>query len=99
MDEIEKNITHSDFDVEALCQAIHLSQPQTYRKIKALTNLSITEFIRNIRLKKAAQLLAKGDQSISEVAYEVGFSDPNYFTKCFVKLYGQTPSDFVKLKN
>ncbi len=99
MAEIEKNITHSDFDVEALCQSIHLSQPQTYRKIKALTNLSITEFIRNIRLKKAAQLLATGNQSISEVAYEVGFSDPNYFTKCFVKLYGQTPSDFVKLKN
>ena len=99
MAEIEKNITNSNFDVECLCQAIHLSQPQTYRKIKALTNLSITEFIRNIRLKKAAQLLASGNQSISEVAYEVGFSDPNYFTKCFVKLYGQTPSEFVKLKN
>lgn len=99
MEEVEKNMTNSNFDVETLCQAIHLSQPQTYRKIKALTNLSITEFIRNIRLKKAAQLLASGSQSISEVAYEVGFSDPNYFTKCFVKLYGQTPSEFVKLKN
>jgi signal transduction histidine kinase/DNA-binding response OmpR family regulator len=96
--EIEKNITDSSFDVETLCKCINLSQPQTYRKIKALTNLSITEFIRNIRIKKAAQLLASGNHSISEVAYEVGFSDPNYFSKCFTKVYGQTPTEFVKLK-
>jgi AraC-like DNA-binding protein len=62
---------------------INLSQPQTYRKIKALTDLSISEFIRNIRLKKAAHLLSTTNQAISEVAYEVGFSDPNYFSKCF----------------
>jgi signal transduction histidine kinase/DNA-binding response OmpR family regulator len=96
--EVEKNLTDTSFDVEKLCQAIRLSQPQTYRKIKALTDLSISEFIRNIRLKKAAQLLASGNQTISEVAYEVGFSDPNYFSKCFVKVYGQTPSEFMKLK-
>jgi len=96
--EVEKNLTDTSFDVEKLCQVIRLSQPQTYRKIKALTDLSISEFIRNIRLKKAAQLLASGNQTISEVAYEVGFSDPNYFSKCFVKVYGQTPSEFIKLK-
>jgi len=97
--EVEKNITDDSFGVESLCREINLSQPQTYRKIKALTNLSISEFIRNIRLRKAAQLLAAGHQTISEVAYEVGFSDPNYFSKCFVKVYGQTPSDFIRLKN
>jgi len=97
--EIEKNITDASFDVDRLCKEINLSQPQTYRKIKALTDLSISEFIRNIRLKKAAQLLASRNQTISEVAYEVGFSDPNYFSKCFVKVYGQTPSDFIKMKN
>lgn len=97
--EIEKHITDTSFDVETLCRVINLSQPQTYRKIKALTDLSISEFIRNIRLKKAAQLLAAGSKTISEVAYEVGFSDPNYFSKCFVKVYGQTPSEFIKLKN
>lgn len=96
---IEKNITDTSFDVERLCLMINLSQPQTYRKIKALTDLSISEFIRNIRLKKAAQLLGSTNQTISEVAYEVGFSDPNYFSKCFVKVYGQTPSEFVKLKH
>ncbi len=96
--EIEKNLTDYSFDVEKLCENIRLSQPQTYRKIKALTDLSITEFIRNIRLRKAAELMATGNKSISEVAYEVGFSDPNYFSKCFVKVYGQTPSEFLKLK-
>lgn len=99
IEEIEKNMADSAFDVEMLCQNIHLSQPQTYRKIKALTNLSISEFIRNIRLKKASTILATTNQTISEVAYEVGFNDPNYFTKCFVKLFGQTPSDFVRLKS
>lgn len=97
--EIEKHIADTSFDVETLCRVINLSQPQTYRKIKALTDLSISEFIRNIRLKKAAQLLAAGSKTISEVAYEVGFSDPNYFSKCFVKVYGQTPSEFVKMSN
>jgi DNA-binding response OmpR family regulator/two-component sensor histidine kinase len=96
--EIEKHITDASFDVETLCRVINLSQPQTYRKIKALTDLSISEFIRNIRLKKASQLLAAGSKTISEVAYEVGFSDPNYFSKCFVKVYGQTPSEYLKLK-
>lgn len=96
---IEKNINNASFDVEFLCREINLSQPQTYRKIKAITDLSISEFIRSIRLRKAAQLLASGQLTISEVAYEVGFSDPNYFSKCFVKVYGQTPSDFIRLKN
>lgn len=97
--EIEKNITDTSFDVERLCKEINLSQPQTYRKIKSMTELSISEFIRNIRLKKAAHLLVAENKTISEVAYEVGFSDPNYFSKCFVKVYGQTPSEFIKMKN
>lgn len=96
---VEQNIANPEFDVDAMCNAINLSQPQTYRKIKALTNLSINEFIRNIRLKKAAHLLATSNNTISEIAYQVGFGDPNYFTKCFVKLYGYTPSDFIKLKH
>lgn len=96
--EIEKHLNDASFDVETLCQAIGLSQPQTYRKIKALTDLSISEFIRNIRLKKAARLLAAGNLSVSEAAYEVGFSDPNYFSKCFVKVFGQTPTHYIKMK-
>ncbi len=94
---VEENITDSSFDVESLCKAIGLSQPQTYRKIKAAAGLSTSEFIRNVRLRNGARLLAAGTKTISEIAYEVGFSDPNYFSKCFTRLYGQTPSEFVKL--
>jgi signal transduction histidine kinase/ligand-binding sensor domain-containing protein/DNA-binding response OmpR family regulator len=96
--EIEKNIHDSEFDVEKLCKALGLSQPQTYRKIKAITDLSISEFIRNTRLKKAARMFSENNLTVSEVAYQVGFSDPNYFTKCFTRLFGQTPTDYLKLR-
>lgn len=93
---VENNLSDPLFNVDKLCAEVGLSQPQVYRKIKALTNLSISEFIRNIRLKKATQLLMSHKFKINEVAYEVGFSDPNYFTKCFIKLFRMTPSDYVK---
>ncbi|NQU51020.1 MAG: response regulator [Bacteroidetes bacterium] len=93
---VENNLDDSTFNVENFCSQMRLSQPQVYRKIKALTGLNITEFIRNIRLKKAAQLLRTGNFKINEVAYETGFNDPNYFTKSFIKLYGMTPSDYAK---
>jgi len=93
---IENNISDSTYSVDQLCDCVGVSHPQVYRKIKAMTNMSISVFIRNIRLKKAATLLLSGDMKINEVAYEVGFSDPNYFTKCFTKLYEQTPREYVK---
>ncbi len=93
---VENNLSDPLFNVDKLCAEVGLSQPQVYRKVKALTNLSISEFIRNIRLKKATQLLMSHKFKINEVAYEVGFSDPNYFTKCFIKLFRMTPSDYVK---
>ena len=93
---IEANINNASFNVESLCQLLNLSQPQVYRKIKATTKLNITEFIRNIRLKKAAQLLRSGNLKVNEVAYQTGFNDPNYFTKTFTKLYGMTPTDYGK---
>ena len=93
---VEANISDSTYSVDQLCDCVGISHPQVYRKIKALTNMSISVFIRNIRLKKAAKLLLSKDIKINEVAYEVGFSDPNYFTKCFTKLYEQTPREYVK---
>jgi len=98
INEIEKNIHDSEFDVEKLCKAIGLSQPQTYRKIKSITDLSISEFIRNTRLKKAARMFAESNLTVSEVAYQVGFNDPNYFTKCFTRLFGQTPTEYIRLR-
>lgn len=96
--EIELNMADSSFDVEKLCRSVGLSQPQTYRKVKTLTDLSISEFIRNVRLKRAAQLLSSGSRTVSEVAYDVGFNDPNYFSKCFARVFKQTPSAYIKTK-
>jgi len=94
---IELNISNTDFHVEQLCTLLKLSQPQCYRKIKAITGFNISEFIRNTRLKQAAQLLKTGEFKINEVAYKTGFNDPNYFTKSFTKLFGMTPSEYGKL--
>ncbi len=93
---VEKHLSDPSLNVSNLCRHLGVSQPKAYRKINSLTGLSISEFIRNIRLKKAATLLTSGDIRISEIAYQVGFSDPTYFTRCFTKLYQQTPSEFVK---
>ena len=93
---VEKNLSNSDFDVETFCSEMNYSQPQTYRRIKAITNLSISEFIRSIRLKKASGMLKSGATNIKEVAYSVGFNDPNYFTKSFIRLFGQKPSDQIR---
>ena len=69
---------------------------QLYRKIKSLTNYSPNELLRIARLKKAASLLASSDMTVAEIGYEVGFSSPSYFTKCFQKQFGILPKDFVK---
>ena len=70
-----------------------LGRSQFYRKIKALTNYSPVELLRNLRLKKSHELLLTTDKSISEIAYEVGFSAPAYFTRCYREAFGETPSD------
>ena len=87
--QLEKDIT-----IEALAKQVFISRVQLYRKIKAMTGLSPSQFIEGIRLSKAAQLLKHSPLSISEIAYDVGFSDPKYFSRQFVKAFGKTPSTF-----
>jgi AraC-like DNA-binding protein len=70
-----------------------MSNMQLYRKLKGVTGLSGIEFIRTIRLKKAFQLLETATYSVAEVAYQVGFNDPSYFTRIFKKEYGKAPSE------
>ena len=72
---------------------MNLSRVQLYRKVKALTTSSPVELLRTARLKRAYQLLLTSDLSISEVAYQVGFTAPSYFTKCFKEEYGMLPGD------
>ena len=73
-----------------------LSQSQLYRKIKALTDLSTAGFIRNVRLTKGKHLLETTDLTVSEVAYEVGFTSPNYFSDAFLEMFGARPTDMRK---
>mgnify|MGYP002292008563 FL=1 len=93
---IEENLADSELSVEDLGSKMGLSRVQLYRKIKALTNYSPNELVRITRLKKAASLLASSEKTISEITYEVGFTSPSYFTKCYKEYFGESPTDFLK---
>lgn len=90
---IQKNLSDSEFGVEDMGQQIGLSRVQLYRKVKAMTGSSVVDLLRKARLAKARRLLETRSMSVSEVAYEVGFSAPSYFTKCFKEEYGMLPGD------
>ncbi len=97
-DIIERSFSDSDFGVEQLGDMMGMSRAQLYRKTKALTNYSPVELIRNMRLKRAQQMLAQGDDTIAQVAYSVGFTAPSYFTKCYKDFFGEMPNELVKRK-
>jgi AraC-like DNA-binding protein len=90
---IEQHIADPELSVELLSQEVAMSKSLFYKKIKSLTNLSGVEFIRSVRLKRAAQILAQGQSTVNEVAYMVGFSDVNYFRKCFKEQFNYTPKE------
>jgi len=91
---IEEQLHDEEFGVERLQKDLTISYPHMYRKIKEITGLSPSLYIRQLRLKRATYLLQKSELQIGEIAYRVGFNTPNYFTNCFVELYGCTPSAF-----
>lgn len=93
---IEQHLSNNDFDITLFAEKLYLSKSTLYRKIKNMTGLSPVEFIRNIRLKHACRILQNQSMPISEVAYTVGFSDPNYFTLCFKAEFNITPTDYRK---
>lgn len=95
---IENKISDPTFDVTALEGELSMSKMQLYRKLKGVSNLAPNEFIRNIRLKKAAQILSNTTLNISEIAYRVGFNDPAYFARCFRKEFGKAPTDYINRK-
>ncbi|MNR08467.1 HTH-type transcriptional activator RhaS [compost metagenome] len=92
---VEDKMEDPEFNVSALVTEIGMSQTVLYKKIKVITDLSITDFIKSVRLKRAAQLLKDGHMSIAEVAYAVGFNDRKYFSKEFKKQFGVVPSDYA----
>ena len=91
---IEANLMNTEFGVNDLGSELGFSRMQLYRKLKSITTLSANEFIRSYRLKKAAEYLKTSEMNISEILYQVGFSNRSYFTKCFKKQYDVTPREY-----
>jgi len=97
-DYVLQNISDSEISTMDLYSHLGMSNSTFYRRLKQLTKLSPVEFIKRIRLNEAASMLKKGNANIAEVAYSTGFSDQSYFTACFKKHFGLTPSNYVKIK-
>jgi transcriptional regulator GlxA family with amidase domain len=95
---IENNMDNASFDVNGLARAIGVSRPVLYRKLPAITDYTPNEFIRVIRLKRAAQILEKVDISITDVCHQTGFKTPKYFSKCFRDFFGVSPSEYARQK-
>ncbi|MCX6309226.1 MAG: ATP-binding protein [Bacteroidia bacterium] len=91
---IDENIDNFDLNIELLCQKLNITHQQIYRKIKALTGQTVSEFIRSVRLKEASQLLCDSDMNVSEIMFSVGFSNRSYFSKCFSEQYSLTPKEY-----
>lgn len=94
---IHQRLTDEQLSVESLAEEIGMSRVQLYRKVTALTGVTVHELIRSFRLQKAAQLLAAKWGPVSQVAYEVGFSNLSYFSKVFKEEFGRLPSEFPGL--
>lgn len=93
LDIVNKEMEDPDLSVDGIASKLGLGRSQFYRKIKALTNYSPVELVRELRLKRSRELLISTSRSISEIAYEVGFSTPAYFTRCFRDYFDETPSE------
>ncbi len=93
---IEKNLKNSLLSVEFLAEECAMSRATFYRKMESLLDQPPAVFIRTYRLKKAAKLLLSGNYYVAEVAFQTGFSSPKYFSKCFQKEFGSTPTEYIK---
>jgi signal transduction histidine kinase/ligand-binding sensor domain-containing protein/AraC-like DNA-binding protein len=93
---IEDNLANPEFNVDKIATTVGLGRTTFFKKIKGLTGLAPVEFMRDMRVKRGHQLLQTDEFTIAEVAYQIGFSDPGYFSKCFKEKYNITPTDFLK---
>ena len=91
---VNDNLSNTELTSEDIADKVGLSRVHLYRKLRELTNQTPRSFIRNIRLAKAAELLSQRKMSIAEVAYEVGFSNPNNFATAFKEMYGMPPTAY-----
>ncbi len=93
---LENNLTKQELGAEFICRAVGMSHSKTYKKLKDLTGMTMVEFVRDFRLKKAAKMIEDFDYSVSEISYKVGFSDTKYFSRMFKRKYGVSPSSFLE---
>jgi signal transduction histidine kinase/DNA-binding response OmpR family regulator/sugar lactone lactonase YvrE len=93
---VERNLDNPEFSVQVLAREVGLSQTLCYRRLKGVTGQTAVEFIRDVRMKRAAQLLAQTQMRVSEVAFQVGIVDEKYFRKTFQKIYGVVPSEYIR---
>jgi len=96
MHAVEKHLSNPEFSVQMLTREVGMSLSVFYRRIKSITGQTVVEFIRDVRMKRAAQLLTTTPLRVSEVAFQVGIEDPRYFRKAFQKIYSVTPSEYAK---
>ena len=96
IDVVEQHISDDSYSVEQLASDMCMSRMTFYRKIQSATRQKPTEFIRTIRLRRAAELLREGRLTISEITYDTGFSSVSYFSRCFRAMYGVSPTQWVK---
>jgi DNA-binding response OmpR family regulator len=94
LDLLNQNLDNADFDIDCFSKSLGVSSSQLYRKMKGVAGVSPNEFIRTYRLRKAAKMITETNLSISEIAYKVGFNDSLYFSKCFKKQFGTSPSKY-----
>ncbi len=95
---LDKHLSDPEFDLDAFSGEIGMSRANLYRKIKALTNFAPNELLKNYRLRASVKLLEENQHTVSEIAYMVGFSTPSYFSNCFKKTYGFSPTEFGEKK-
>lgn len=95
MEVVEANLNDSEFNADSFASEMCMSRVHLYRKLKALTDQSVSDFVKTARLKLAANLIGENKLTIKEAAYTVGFKDPKYFSKCFKQQFGVKPSDYV----
>ena len=84
--------------VEGLGEKMGLSRVHLYRKVKKLTDMSVSEYITSVKLRKSLDLLVNSGKTIAEIAYEVGFTSPSYYTNCFKKQFNLSPSEYIQKK-
>jgi AraC-like DNA-binding protein len=96
---VKEHFSEPDFNVNDIIEKLGMSRSIFYKKFKALSDQSINDIIKNYRIKKAEALLKEGKQTISQIAYDCGFSDPAYFTKVFKEFYKMTPKEYSQQQN